>query len=128
MLKALPFVLGLVTIPNCSDRDLVNLTPYMVFDQFSVATQAQEANRVMSAVARSYGNDIIVDPDPTARRIRRDYLVTIMSGDCMILAEGINEENKLRIRISLNVVRGRNCDSRMRAIFDESERGLLASR
>ena len=111
-------------LSGCDDTDLFDLTSYETERTFSASVSASQADAVLDRLARAHGARLNHDPHPPDGARPRDYLSTILIGECMILAEGVGEGENMRLTVALDVVRGRSCGQDLRDIFEQAQREL----
>jgi len=109
-MKTLYFVVVGAALMSCDDRASHSLTPANRIASFTINSTAEEADQILSDVAKQSGETFVRHPYPQSNAIPRDYISTIATRRCLILAEGENVGGALQLTVSLDVLRGKTCE------------------
>jgi hypothetical protein len=110
-----------IAIMACDDRVSHSLTPTDKTASFDIKTTVADADRILSQVGKRSGNNSTRHPYPEKNAIPHDYIFSIQSRNCMILAEGDNGAGLLRLTVSLSIIRGKTCEDGMVQAFEEAK-------
>lgn len=107
----------------CSDRDIFSLEKYDEISSSAAIVPRVSLETTLKNVSEQHDVEFDQNRNPRDVYIERDYIATLISGDCMIIAEGDGAET-MTVTVSLSVIHGGRCNDKMLQAFGALRRQL----